>query len=172
MHTEQPARRSHLKGWSWALSAQTVQLVVQALSLALLARALPVNDLGLLVSLTAITTILAPFVGIGAPNLLIREVGRDPQAFQQQWSNLVFSTLLSGPFVCLVAIAIAFAVLPRSVPAWEIGCVDLRKPGFDDRVEWERQQLKKLRSIPLVGDDIFRLARRFLRRWTGGFGLR
>jgi glycosyltransferase involved in cell wall biosynthesis len=48
----------------------------------------------------------------------------------------------------------------------------LRKPGFDDRVEWERQQLKKLRSIPLVGDDIFRLARRFLRRWTGGFGLR
>ena len=48
----------------------------------------------------------------------------------------------------------------------------LRKPGFDDRVEWERQQLKRLRSIPLVGDDIFRLARRFLRRWTGSFGLR
>jgi glycosyltransferase involved in cell wall biosynthesis len=47
----------------------------------------------------------------------------------------------------------------------------LRKPGFDDRVEWERQQLKKLKSIPLVGDDIFRLARRVLRRWIGSFGL-
>jgi hypothetical protein len=48
----------------------------------------------------------------------------------------------------------------------------LRKPGFDDRVEWERQQLQKLKSIPLVGGNIFRLARRFLRRWTAGFGLR
>ncbi len=123
MHTAQLTRRSHLEGWSWALSAQLIQLIVQALSLALFARVFPVNDLGLLVSLTAITSILAPFVGVGAPNLLIRDVGRDRTAFKQQWGNLVFSTLLSGPFFCLAAIAIAFAVLPRAVPAWEIGCV-------------------------------------------------
>jgi hypothetical protein len=48
----------------------------------------------------------------------------------------------------------------------------LRKPGFDDRVEWERQQLQKLKSIPVIGDGVFRLARRFFMRWTGNFGLR
>jgi len=48
----------------------------------------------------------------------------------------------------------------------------LRKPGFDDRVEWERRQLQKLKSIPVVGNGVFRLARRFFMRWTGNFGLR
>jgi glycosyltransferase involved in cell wall biosynthesis len=48
----------------------------------------------------------------------------------------------------------------------------LRKPGFDDRVEWERQQLKRLKSIPLIGPSVFRLARRILMRWTGYSGLR
>jgi len=48
----------------------------------------------------------------------------------------------------------------------------LRKPGFDDRVEWERRQLQKLKSIPVIGNGVFRLTRRFLMRWTGNFGLR
>lgn len=48
----------------------------------------------------------------------------------------------------------------------------LRKPGFDDRVEWERQQLQKLKSIPVIGDVVFRLARRFFMRWSSNFGLR
>ena len=48
----------------------------------------------------------------------------------------------------------------------------LRKPGFEDRVEWERRQLHRLKSIPFVGHSVFRLARRILVRWTGNFGLR
>jgi hypothetical protein len=55
---------------------------------------------------------------------------------------------------------------------FEVLTAYLRKPGFDDRVEWERQQLKRLKSIPLIGPSVFRLARRILMRWTGYSGLR
>jgi hypothetical protein len=160
MHA-QPTRRSYLEGWSWALSAQLVQLIVQALSIALLARVLSVTDLGLLVSLTAITSILAL-------KILITMRIWPPTEERRSWCvNLACEFSRQGHQVmvyCPEAGAVADA-------EFEALAAYLHKPGFDDRVEWERQQLKKLKSIPLVGDNIFRLTRRVLRRWTGSFGL-
>lgn len=39
------------------------------------------------------------------------------------------------------------------------------------RLKWEREQLKKLGSLPVVGGAALGLARRVLRKWTAGWGL-
>ena len=42
---------------------------------------------------------------------------------------------------------------------------------YEKRIAWERQQLEKLRSVPIVGNVLHSAARRILRRWTNGWGL-
>jgi Glycosyltransferase Family 4 len=39
------------------------------------------------------------------------------------------------------------------------------------RVEWEREQLKKLGAVPLIGGPALRVARYFLGKWTRGWGV-
>jgi hypothetical protein len=41
----------------------------------------------------------------------------------------------------------------------------LRRWHYESRVDWEREQLSKLMRIPVVGNGIFRSARRFLFWW-------
>jgi glycosyltransferase involved in cell wall biosynthesis len=42
---------------------------------------------------------------------------------------------------------------------------------YQHRVEWERAQLRKLESIPLIGKPLLFLARRWLGKWSKGWGL-
>jgi hypothetical protein len=42
---------------------------------------------------------------------------------------------------------------------------------YDKRVQWEREQLQKLKSIPVIGAPLLHLARTTLRRWTGRWGM-
>lgn len=42
----------------------------------------------------------------------------------------------------------------------------LRQWNYEKRVEWEKEQLNKLRGIPVFGSDFLRLARRMLSWWT------
>jgi O-antigen/teichoic acid export membrane protein len=71
----------HVKSWSWALAGQTSQVLGQAAAFILIARSLPVADMGAFIGITALTSILAPFTGFGSGNLLIKYVARDRAAF-------------------------------------------------------------------------------------------
>ena len=42
----------------------------------------------------------------------------------------------------------------------------LRKWSYESRVGWEREQLGRLRELPLLGNQIFPFARRFLHWWA------
>jgi hypothetical protein len=41
----------------------------------------------------------------------------------------------------------------------------VRKWSYGSRVDWEREQLQKLQKIPLLGNELFRFAKRTLHRW-------
>src|SRR5882672_1332100 len=43
----------------------------------------------------------------------------------------------------------------------------VRKWSYESRVDWEREQLRKLQKIPFLGNELFRFAKRKLRRWKG-----
>lgn len=42
---------------------------------------------------------------------------------------------------------------------------------YQERIEWERQQLRKLRSVPVVGGLLHSAARHVLRKWTSKWGI-
>jgi glycosyltransferase involved in cell wall biosynthesis len=65
-----------------------------------------------------------------------------------------------------------FAHSPRNCTEEVHALADyLRQWNYWDRLEWERDQLKKLGSVPVVGGALLSAARRFLRKWTSGWGI-
>jgi O-antigen/teichoic acid export membrane protein len=110
----------HVRSWSWALAGQAAQVLGQAAAFILVARALPVGDMGAFIGLTALTSILAPFTGMGAGNLLIKYVARDRAAFAERWSKLLGTTLLSGSALCLLAALACRLVVRQAVPWYAI----------------------------------------------------
>jgi O-antigen/teichoic acid export membrane protein len=111
--------RPQVRSWSWALAGQATQLAGQAGAFLLIARALPVGDMGIFIAATAVTSILAPFTGMGAGNLLIKYVARDRAAFADRWANLLGATLFTGCMLCLVAVPVCRMILPLAVP-WHV----------------------------------------------------
>jgi O-antigen/teichoic acid export membrane protein len=110
----------HVRSWSWALAGQTSQVLGQAIAFILVARALPVGDMGVFIGITALTSILAPFTGIGAGNLLIKYVARERTAFVDRWSKLLGTTLLSGSALCFLAALVCRVVVREAVPWYAI----------------------------------------------------
>jgi O-antigen/teichoic acid export membrane protein len=109
-----------LRSWSWALAGQTSQVLGQAAAFILMARALPVADMGVFIGITALTAILAPFTGMGSGNLLIKYVARERAAFSERWSKLLGTTLLSGSALCLLAALICRQVVRGAIPWYAI----------------------------------------------------
>lgn len=113
------ALRPQLRSWSWIFGARVLQVVAQAASFLLVARVLGARDFGVYVSFTAVTAILSPFVGLGAANLLIRDVARDPRAFAERWQTLLGMTLLTGVLLGVAGVAVCRWLAP-GVPLDEI----------------------------------------------------
>ena len=61
-----------------------------------------------------------------------------------------------------------FSRTPRDLEAEFRALGDyLEKWSYGKRLEWEREQLRRLEAAPLLGRGLARLARSMLRRWTG-----
>ena len=66
------------------------------------------------------------------------------------------------------AVVEEFSRAPRDVEAEFRALGDyLEKWSYGKRVEWERDQLRRLEAAPLLGRGLARMARRVFRRWTG-----
>jgi O-antigen/teichoic acid export membrane protein len=112
--------RPHVRSWFWSFAGQAVQVVAQAGAFLLVAKCLPVSDLGMFIGIVAITATLGPFVGMGSPNLLIKHVSRDASSFPDRWASLVSTTLWSGSLLCLLAVPACRFLLPHTVPTYAI----------------------------------------------------
>src|SRR5580698_6380779 len=112
--------RPQIRQWSWALAGQTAQVLGQAGSFLLIAKALSVSDMGFFIAATSLTSILSPFTGMGAGNLLIKQVARNRSAFASLWANLLGTTLASGCVLCLAAIPACWLFLSSAVPFYAI----------------------------------------------------
>jgi hypothetical protein len=47
----------------------------------------------------------------------------------------------------------------------------LKKWNYGVRLDWEREQLRRLEDIPIAGGHLARLVRSIMRKWTGGYGV-
>src|SRR6185312_1893724 len=100
----------------WMLAGQGVCLLIQAAYFIIIARGLGPKQYGTFIAVIAASQILAPFVGFGGSNLLIKNVARDVNEFPVCWGNLLFLTIGSGLCATGVVVAAARLVLPLTIP--------------------------------------------------------
>ncbi len=109
----------------WALAGYGTRLLIQAAYFVVIARSLGPGQYGGFVAATALTNLIAPFVGLGSGNLLVKHVARDKKHFPECWGNGLLVTLASGLALVGFVILLSVAVLPKSIPLFAILCISV-----------------------------------------------
>lgn len=100
----------------WMILGQGTRILVQFAYFVLIARILHREGYGAFSGAVALVAVLAPFAGWGSGNLLVKNVARSPDTFRTYWGRSIIMSFLSGGLLILIALALAWIVLPPSVP--------------------------------------------------------
>ncbi len=93
-----------------------LRIIVQAGYFILIARALGAEQYGAFVGVAAVVAIVSPFATLGAGNLLVKNVSRDPSVFPEYWGNALAMTFASGIPLLGLILGVSRFVLPASIP--------------------------------------------------------
>ena len=100
----------------WMILGQGVRLLVQLAYFVLIARILHREGYGAFSGAVALVAVLAPFAGWGSGNLLVKNVARRRDTFPRYWGRVLVVSCLSAGVLMLLALLLAWLILPRSVP--------------------------------------------------------
>jgi O-antigen/teichoic acid export membrane protein len=117
------------------LVGQGLSLLFQTAYFLIITRSLGAQQYGAFIAALAFAQLLAPFVGFGASNLLIKHVARDRNQFSVYWGNLLFMTIASGLVATGFLVAVARLVLPPLVPLIVVVCVSLAQLLFERLID-------------------------------------
>jgi O-antigen/teichoic acid export membrane protein len=110
-----------------------LRIVVQAGYFILIARALGPAEYGAFVGAVALIAIVGPFAGLGAGNLLIKNVVRDKDVFSECWGNALLTSAVSGVLFLGAVLWLVRLVLPSSIGISDLLAVkggDIAAQGF------------------------------------------
>jgi O-antigen/teichoic acid export membrane protein len=99
----------------WMILGQGVRILVQFAYFVLIARILHRGGYGAFAGAVALVAVLAPFAGWGSGNLLVKNVARDPASFPRYWGRALMVTSCSAGLLTLLALALAWLILPSAV---------------------------------------------------------
>jgi O-antigen/teichoic acid export membrane protein len=99
----------------WVILGQGLRAGVQAVYFVLIARALGAREYGVYVGVLAVVAIAAPFASLGAGNLLIKHVARNPSTFPEHWGKALATTLVSGTVLLALVSAVGRLWLPGTI---------------------------------------------------------
>ena len=100
----------------WMILGQGVRLLVQLAYFILIARLLHREGYGAFSGAVALVAVLAPFAGWGSGNLLVKNVARQRDTFPRYWGRVLVMSCLSAGLLILLALLLAWFILPHSVP--------------------------------------------------------
>lgn len=103
----------------WMLGGQATRTIIQAVYFVFVARSLHNEGYGAFAGTTALVMVAAPFSGIGAGFLLIKNVARDRDSLTQQLGRGLCLILLSGCGLLVAVEVIARIALPSTIP-WDL----------------------------------------------------
>jgi O-antigen/teichoic acid export membrane protein len=104
---------------TWMFLGNGLRAIVQAGYFILIARALGPTQYGAFVGAMALIAIVAPFAGLGAGNLLIKNVARNKELFSEYWGNALLMLSVSGALLLIAVLSLVRFVLPGSIP-WSL----------------------------------------------------
>ena len=120
---------------TWMFIGQFLRTALQAGYFFLIARSLGVSEYGAFVAMTSLVAIVAPFSTLGAGNIIILKVARDPSKFSESWGEALFLALTTGAVLAVIIISIAKLALPSGISQTTILLValsDLLGPRVSD----------------------------------------
>src|SRR3954471_7843676 len=100
----------------WMLVGQAARTIIQAVYFILVAHALHPAGYGAFVAALSMVMIAAPFASLGAGNVLVKNVARDPATLAVYWANALVIIAISGAVLLLVILGAAHFILPAAVP--------------------------------------------------------
>ncbi|WP_017324078.1 oligosaccharide flippase family protein [Synechococcus sp. PCC 7336] len=100
----------------WMLLARGLQIAIQSFYFVAITRTLGPTKYGGFMAILALVWTVVPFASWGWPNILVRNVSRNPASFRQAWGNALLVTACLGTVWVVAIVAIARWILPDSLP--------------------------------------------------------
>jgi len=100
----------------WMFLGYGLKIIVQAGYFILIARALGPGQYGAFVGAVSLIALVAPFGGLGAGNLLVKNVSRNRSLFAEYWGNALLTALVSGLVLLAAVMGVARVALPATIP--------------------------------------------------------
>ena len=117
------ANKSLFKDTSWILIARLVNVVIQAAYFIILARSLGTENYGSFVGISALASLLSPFVALGSDDMLVKEVSVNKGVFPTYWGNALLVLLLNSIFITSCLLLISGLIFPDNVSLLSIGLI-------------------------------------------------
>ncbi|MGK7897132.1 MAG: oligosaccharide flippase family protein [Xenococcus sp. (in: cyanobacteria)] len=105
-------RQGLVKEAAWLLIAKLFNVFVQAAYFIIVARVLGPENYGSFIGVTALASIVFPFVALGTEHVLMQKVAVKPSSFPLYWGNSLLMLLVNGVLlsvICLVISPLFFA---------------------------------------------------------------
>ena len=127
--------------------------VFQAGYFLVVARALGADGLGAFAAGLAIVSVLAPFVGLGAKNILVMRTSREPAVFSEYFGTAIAAILSTGGLLALIALGVGYLVFRGSdvaaVLPW-VAASELGTARITELVMHSYQAHERVRAAALV----------------------
>ena len=100
----------------WMLFSKLFNVVMQAAYFILVARILGKENYGSFIVITAIASIVFPFVPMGSEHLLVKNVSTDRASFSTHWGNGLTLLTANGTLFTLILLLLSPWLFPPNVP--------------------------------------------------------
>ncbi|MEM8830383.1 MAG: flippase [Cyanobacteria bacterium P01_G01_bin.19] len=119
----QITKKSIFKDTSWILIARLINVVIQAAYFIILARTLGAENYGSFVGISALASLLSPFVPLGSDDILVKRVSVDRAVFPTYWGNALLILLVNSTAISIFLLLISRFIFPENIPLFSIGFI-------------------------------------------------
>jgi O-antigen/teichoic acid export membrane protein len=96
-------RNRAVRGFSHVLTGNMLVTLSQALQFLLLARVLGPDEFGKIAAVASVATVLTPFSGMGAANVMIMRASREPTLLRLYFGNALINAVVTGTLLTVFA---------------------------------------------------------------------
>ena len=108
------------KDTMWMLFSKLFNIVVQAIYFIIVARLLGKENYGSFIVITAVASIVFPFVPLGSEHILVKNVSLDRASFGTYWGNSLLISVFNGTLFTIALLLLSPLLFPNNVEWWNI----------------------------------------------------